>query len=136
MAAANETAGRAVFDAGYMAALHAWSDRIIGEIESRTGLILSGPAINTANLPRCATIGLKVGEPTWATNHPRPRGITHIAQLVCRPEDDAPFVSEAIGVAPEGIRLTALTSWLALWHTQIEAGEAWAVDAFSRHRSV
>ena len=58
-------------------------------------------------MPRCATIGLKMGEPEWATNHPRLRGITHIAQIVRHPEDDAPFVSEAIGVASEGIRLTA-----------------------------
>ncbi len=134
MAAANTAAGRAAFDASYVAALRTWSDRIISEIESRTGFILSGPAIDEASLPRCATIGLKMGDPAWATNHPRPRGITHIVQVVRRPEDDAPFVSEAIGVAPEGIRLTALTDWLAAWRAQIDAGEAWAVDPFRLSR--
>ena len=130
MAAANATAGREVFDAAYMAALRTWSDRIISEIESRTGFILAGSVIDGANLPRCATIGLKMGAPAWAPNHARPRGITHVAQVVRRPEDDAPFVSEAIGEAPEGIRLTALADWLAAWRVQIDAGEAWAVDPF------
>jgi hypothetical protein len=134
MAAVNIAAGRAVFDVSYMAALHTWSDRIIGEIENRTGFIMSGPAIDQTSLPRCATIGLKMGAPAWATNHPRPRGITHIVQVVRRPEDDAPFVSEAIGVAPEGIRLTALTDWLAAWRQQIAAREAWAVDPFGLSR--
>jgi hypothetical protein len=135
MAAANAAAGRDMFDAPCMAALHTWSDRIISEIESRTGFILSGPAIGAASLPRCATIGLKMGEPEWAKNHPRPRGITHIVQVIRRPGDDAPFVSEAIGIVPEGIRLTALRDWLAPWRAQIDAGEAWAMDPFGARRA-
>jgi hypothetical protein len=130
MAAANTAAGRDMFDATYMAGLNTWSDRIISRIESRTGVILSGMAIDAARLPRYATIGLKMGEPEWANNHPRPRGITHIVQVIRRPDDDAPFVSEAIGVAPEGIRLTVLADWLVSWRPAIEAGNSWAVDPF------
>jgi hypothetical protein len=130
MRAENEAAGRAVFGADAIEAMRAWSDRIILEIETRTGFILEGPEIDAASLPRCATIGLRMGEPAWAANYPRPRGITHIVQVVRRPEDDAAFVSEAIGLAPSGIRLTGLSDWLASWQPSIQAGEAWAVDPF------
>src|SRR5689334_16242025 len=58
MEAASSTAGRAVFRAEDVRALQAWSDRIIQEVESRTGFILEGPQITATNLPRCATIGL------------------------------------------------------------------------------
>jgi hypothetical protein len=94
MQAENEAAGRAVFGTDQMRAVDSWSDRIILEIEQRTGFILEGPEITAASLPRCATIGLKIGEPAWATNHPRPRGITHIVQIVRRPEDDAALISD------------------------------------------
>ncbi|MFT4439416.1 hypothetical protein [Caballeronia sp. 15715] len=131
MRAENEAAGRTVFDGDDVDALQAWSDRIIQEIESRTGFILEGREITAFSLPRCAAIGLKMGEPAWASNHPRPRGITHIAQVVRRPEDDAPFVSESFGgsVSP-GISLTPLGEWLALSQPHLSAGEMWAVDPF------
>ena len=131
MQAENEAAGRDVFGADDMLALQVWSDRIIHEVEIRTGFILEGPEITAASLPRYATLGLKMGEPAWATNHPRPRGITHIVQVVRRPEDDAPFVSEAFGGSPlPGISLTPLTEWLAVAQPRIRAGEMWAVDPF------
>ena len=131
MQAENEAAGRDVFGADDMLALQVWSDRIIHEVETRTGFILQGPEIAATSLPRCATIGLKMGEPAWATNHPRPRGITHIVQVVRRPEDGAPFVSEAFGGSPlRGISLTPLTEWLAVAQPRIRAGEIWAVDPF------
>ncbi|NPT41664.1 hypothetical protein GNZ12_10085 [Paraburkholderia sp. 1N] len=122
---------RRVFAAHDIEALHVWSDRIIHEIERRTGFILQGAEITADTLPRCAAIGLKMGDPAWAINLPRPRGITHIVQIVRRPEDDAPFVSEAFGgsVAP-GIRLTPLAEWLARSHPHTLANEVWAVDAF------
>jgi hypothetical protein len=127
MQSENEAAGRDVFGADHMLALQVWSD----EVEIRTGFILEGPEITAASLPRYATLGLKMGEPAWATNHPRPRGITHIVQVVRRPEDDAPFVSEAFGGSPlPGISLTPLTEWLAVAQPRIRAGEMWAVDPF------
>ena len=131
MRAENEAAGRAVFGAEDVEALQAWSDRIIQEIETRTGFVLEGQEITALSLPRCATIGLKMGEPAWASNHPRPRGITHIVQVVRRPEDDAPFVSESFGgsVSP-GISLTPLGEWLALSQPRLRASEMWAVDPF------
>lgn len=83
MQAENEVAGYEVSSAGD---LQAWSDRIIHWIETRTEFILEGRYITSHSLPRCATIGLKIGEPAWANNHPRLRGITHIVQVVRRPE--------------------------------------------------
>jgi hypothetical protein len=129
--AENEAAARAVFAADDMQALHVWSDRIIHEIGHRTGFMLQGAELTAPTLPRCATIGLKMGDPAWAVNHPRLRGITHIVQIVRRPDDDAPFVSEAFGgsVAP-GISLTPLAQWLARSQPSILANEVWAVDAF------
>ncbi|MFM0206669.1 hypothetical protein PQQ96_04615 [Paraburkholderia sediminicola] len=130
-AASRSAASRMLFAVDDIDALHVWSDRIIHEIERRTGFILQAAEITAHTLPRCATIGLKMGDPAWAANHPRPRGITHIVQVVRRPEDDAPFVSEAFGgsVAP-GISLTPLTEWLARSQPHILANEVWAVDAF------
>lgn len=131
MQAENEAAGRAVFVSGAIEALQVWSDRIIQEIETRTGFVLEGGKITVHSLPRCATIGLKVGEPSWANNHPRLRGITHIVQVVRRPEDGAPFVSESFGgaVSP-GISLTPLEEWLAQSRPHLGAGEMWAVNPF------
>ncbi|WP_154677912.1 hypothetical protein [Paraburkholderia nodosa] len=129
MQAENKAAGCAVFASGDVDALQVWSDRIIQEIEIRTGFVLEGEAITVHSLPRCATIGLKMGEPSWADNHPRSRSITHIAQVVRRPEDGAPFVSESFGgaVSP-GISLTPLEEWLAQSGPHLRAAEMWAVD--------
>jgi hypothetical protein len=131
MQAENEATGRAVFGSGDVEALQVWSDRIIQEIEIRTGFVLEGGEITIHSLPRCATIGLKMGEPSWATNHPRPRGITHIVQVVRRPEDDAPFVSESFGgaVSP-GVSLTPLEEWLSQSPSHLCADGMWAVDPF------
>ena len=131
MEAENAAAGRPVFARADVAAMRAWSDRIVAEIETRTGFILEGPEVSAGNLPRCATIGLKLGKPDGMANHPRPRGITHIAQVVRRPQDDASFVSESIGSAvPPGIRLMPLMDWFALMQARIRADEVWAVDPF------
>ena len=131
MQAENDAAGREMFGADDMLALQTWSDRIIHEIEIRTGFILEAGEITAASLPRCATIGLKMGAPAWAANHPRPRGITHIVQVVRRPEDNAPFVSESFGGSTlPGISLTPLVEWLVLAQPRIQAGEMWAVDPF------
>jgi hypothetical protein len=131
MQAENAAAGRAVFNADDRLALHSWSDRIIQEIGTRTGFILEGREITADNFPRCATVGLKMGEPAWANNHPRSRGITHIVQVVCCPEDGAQFVSESYGgsVSP-GISLTPLAEWLASSENHLRAGEMWIVDPF------
>jgi hypothetical protein len=96
-----------------------------------TALLLSR-ALQAQNdaLPRCATIGLKIGNPAWAINHPRPRGITHIVRVVRRPGDGAPFVAESFGGSVSGIRLTPLAQWLARAQPAIGANKAWAVDAF------
>jgi hypothetical protein len=128
--AQNEAAGRTLFAADDIDALHSWSDRIIAEIGQRTGYMLEGTAITADALPRCATIGLKIGKPAWAINHPRLRGITHIVQVVRRPDDDAPFVSESFDGSVSGIRLTPLAQWLARAQPTIGASEAWAVDPF------
>ncbi|WP_233836078.1 hypothetical protein [Paraburkholderia sp. ZP32-5] len=131
MQAENEAASRPLFRADDIRALHTWSDRIIEAIETRTAFVLAGPQIATHNLPRCATLGLKMGEPAWANNHPRPRGITHIVQVVRRPEDDAPFVSESFGgSAAPGIGLTPLAEWLARMQPYLCSGAMWAVDPF------
>ncbi|MFK4448730.1 hypothetical protein ABH944_008789 [Caballeronia udeis] len=131
MQAENDAAGREMFGADDMLALQTWSDRIIHEIEIRTGFILEAGEITAASLPRCATIGLKMGAPAWAANHPRPRGITHIVQVVRRPQDDAPFVSEAFGGSSQpGISLAPLAEWLVLEQPRIRAEEMWVVDPF------
>jgi hypothetical protein len=131
MQAENEAAGRTRFRADDVSALHAWSDRIIEEIETRTGFILEGSEITARSLPRCATIGLKTEDSAWTANHPRPRGITHIVQVVRSPQNDAPFVSESFGGStPPGLTLTPLADWLTLWQPRLSAGEAWAVDPF------
>jgi hypothetical protein len=131
MQAENKVAERVVFRTDDVDALKAWSDRIIQEIETRTSFLLVGPAISASSLPRCATIGLKLGEPEWARNHPRSRDITHVVQLVRRPDDDAVFVSESFGGStPPGVSLTPLTDWLGKWRPSLLAGEAWAVDPF------
>jgi hypothetical protein len=131
MQAENEAMERTVFGSGDVEALQVCSDRIIQEIEIRTGFVLERREITIHSLPRCATIGLKVGEPSCANNHPRHRGITHIVQVVRRPEDGAPFVSESFGgaVSP-GVSLTPLEKWLVQSRPYLRAGEMWAVDLF------
>ena len=131
MAAENEAAGRTMFVAEDVAAMQAWAERIIMEIETRTGFILEGPAVFAGSLPRCATFGLRLGDATGLADHPRPRGITHIAQLVRRPDDDEPFVSDSISTAvPPGIRLTPLADWLSLVQSRLRPADVWAVDPF------
>ncbi|WP_322029525.1 hypothetical protein [Paraburkholderia sp. J76] len=131
MQAENEAAGHPVFAPSDVEALQAWSDRIIQEIEVRTGFVLEGEEITFHSLPRCATIGLKLGKPSWANNYPRRRGITHVVQVVRRPEDSAPFVSESFGGAVlPGVSLTPLEEWLVQAEPQLRAGEIWAVDPF------
>jgi hypothetical protein len=136
MEAENAAAGNTMFASDDIAAMHAWSDRIISEIERRSKLLIVASDIAAANLPRCSTIGLKWGKPAWANNHPRSRDITHIAQLVRRPTDDEAFVSESIniGLSP-GVRLTPLQEWLDEWKPSIRAGDAWAVNPFAMGRS-
>ena len=142
MQAENDMAGRTIFSADDIRATQSWSDRIIEEIATRTGFILQGRGITANNLPRCATMGLKMGKPEWAKNHPRSRGISHVVQIVRSPQDDAAFVSESFGspVSP-GIRLTPLDQWLADAQPRLDAAEVWAVDAFqsgakkTRHRT-
>jgi hypothetical protein len=131
MRAENKLSGRKVFSVSDVDALQSWSDRIIQELESRTAFILEGAQINARTLPRCATIGLKIGAPDWASNHPRLRGINHIVQVVRRYGDDAAFVSESFGglVSP-GICLTPLEEWLVQAQPRLDAGEMWAVDPF------
>ena len=131
MQAANGAAGRTVFRDEDIAAIQVWSDRIIEEVAQRTGFILEAGDIFARSLPRCAAIGRKIGDPAWANNHPRSRGINHIVQIVRRPTDDAAFVSESFGGSVRrGILLTALPDWLAAMRPYVIAGEIWAVDPF------
>jgi hypothetical protein len=132
MTAANQASGRDVFSADAIGAIDTWSDRIIEVIEARTGHILTGDRLSAETLPRFATIGLRQGGGAWAANHPRPRGITHVVQIVRRPSDGAAFVSEAQGwAAPCGLRLMPLAEWLHVTRDYLREGEAWAVDPFA-----
>lgn len=131
MRAENESAGRTIFDEQDLQSLLSWSDRIIHEIEVRTRFILAGQDIEKLALPRFATIGLKMGNPAWANNHPRTRGITHIAQVVRRPTDGSPFVSESFGGSVEpGVSLTPLDEWLTCANARVDASGIWVVDPF------
>lgn len=132
MAAANRNARRPLFSGADMAAVHSWSDRIIENLERRSGFVLSGDQIAVAELPPYATIGLQQGGGAWAKNHPRPRGITHVVQIVHRPGDHAPFVSEAQGMEqPYGIRLLPLAEWIEQSRDSLHVDKAWAVDTFT-----
>jgi hypothetical protein len=132
MEAANRTVDKELFSSGAIAAVHTWSDRMIEELEQRSGWIVEGNRITQATLPLYATIGLRQGRGTWAENHPRPRGITHVAQVIRRPGDGAPFVSESQGWSePHGLRLMPLANWLDVTRAYLKTGEAWAVDAFA-----
>lgn len=131
MTAADRGRVPAPFEEDDRRAVDTWSDRMIAELERRFGFLLEGDRISLEALPPYATIGLCQGGGEWATNRPRPRGITHIVQLVRRPCDDAAFVSEAQGWdEPTGIRLTPLSDWLDMTREHLTLGRAWAVDAF------
>lgn len=133
MEAANRAAAIELFASDDVAAVHTWSDRMIEELERRSGWILQGDEITFDMLPSYATIGLQQGGGAWAKNHPRPRGITHVVQVVRRHDDGAPFVSEAQGWSePHGLRLMPLAAWLDVTQAYIKCGEAWAVDAFAQ----
>ncbi len=134
MEAANRASGRTPFTDHDVAAVDTWSDRLIEELAQRSGYILEGDRISLDTLPPYATIGLRQGGGAWAKNHPRPRGITHVVQIVRRPEDGAPFVSEAQGWSePRGLRLMSLPAWLDVTRAYLKRGEAWAVNAFVEH---
>lgn len=132
MRAANHSSGAELFSSGDIAAIHTWSDRLIQEVEIRTGFIMEGDKITATDLPPYATIGLKQGGGAWAENHPRPRGITHVVQVVRNPDDGTPFVSEAQGWSePLGLRLMPLVDWLEVTNAYLRVGGSWAVDPFS-----
>jgi len=132
MEAANRVGTAELFGPDQIAAVQTWSDRMIEEIERRSNWILEGDTIASDTLPLFATIGLRQGGGAWAMNHPRPRGITHVVQVVRRVGDGAPFVSEAQGWAdPFGLRLTPLDAWLDRTRSYLKRGEAWAVNAFA-----
>jgi hypothetical protein len=136
MEAANRAAAVELFGRDDIAAVQTWSDRLIEELERRSGWVLEGDEITLGALPPYATVGLRQGGGAWATNHPRPRGITHVVQLVRRVDDGAPFASEAQGWSePYGLRLMPLAAWLDLTQAYIKRGEAWAVDAFAERGS-
>ena len=136
MDAANRAVDRRLFRNDDIAAIGTWSDRIIEQLERRTGWILEGDRVSLDTLPLYATIGLRQGGGDWAKNRPRPRGITHIVQVVRRPGDGAPFVSEAQGWAePRGLRLMPMADWLDVTRAHLKRGEAWAVDAFAEPRA-
>jgi protein-tyrosine-phosphatase len=135
MHAMNDAFASEVFSAEDIAGISTWSDRMIEVVERRTGFVLEGDRINPDNLPRFALIGLRQGGGAWAANHPRPRGITHVAQIVRRPDDDAPFVTESQGwEKPYGLRLLPLADWLEITRDWLKPGEAWAVDPFAATR--
>ncbi|MBW0003175.1 MAG: hypothetical protein JO216_06780 [Hyphomicrobiales bacterium] len=133
MNAANQRANRTLFNSEDVEAIQTWSDRMIEELERRFGKILGGDQITLESLPSYATLGLRQGGGDWAKNHPRPRGITHVVQIVRRPQDGARFVSESQGWAePCGVRLVPLTEWIEVTREFIKPGEAWAVNAFAK----
>ena len=133
MEAANRVGAAELFEPEEIAAVHTWSDQMIENLQRRSNWILEGDEIALDTLPPYATIGLRQGGGAWALNHPRPRGITHVVQVVKRIDNGAPFVSEAQGWAePYGLRLAPLAAWLDLTRAYIKRGEAWAVNAFAK----
>lgn len=125
-------APHALFGHKDVTAVHTWSDRIIENLEQRSGFILPGDRITVDALPPYATIGLQQGGGAWATNHPRPRGITHVVQIVRRPSDGSPYESEAQAMSePFGLRLTPLAEWLERTRDYLTSDKAWAVNALS-----
>lgn len=121
-----------VFPAVFINALATWSDRQIQVIADRSGGLMKGAEISEVSLPALATIGLNLGHSGWETNHPRPRGINHIVQVVRRPSDGAAFVSEALGFPKRrGVLLTPLGEWLDWSKAWIKAGTVYAGAPFS-----
>lgn len=136
MAAANREAARCLFSDVDMAAVHTWSDRLIENLKRRSGFILTGDQITVDAVASYSTIGLQQGGGAWAENHPRPRGITHIVQIVHRPGDHAPYVSEAQGmIQPYGLRLLPLAEWVERSRDDLKPGVAWAVNPFVPRRT-
>ncbi len=136
MAAANRQAGRSLFNDADVAAVHTWSDRLIENLERRSGFILLGNQITATELPLYAAIGLQQGGGAWAKNHPRPRGITHVVQIVHRPGDQAPYVSEAQGMTqPYVLRLLPLAEWIERTRDYLKPDMAWAVNPFALQMS-
>jgi hypothetical protein len=135
MQAENEARSRGLFGSDHLAAVDAWSDRIIGNLEQRGGGLVAGQAITASALPRIATIGLNLGTFGWEGNRPRTRGINHVVQVVRRPGDDVAFVTEAVGLEERcGLFLTPLADWLAWAQPFIRDGRAWAADPFASSR--
>ncbi len=133
MKAVDSSAGVEVFRDDEIAAVDTWSDNMIEVLWQQSGWMLAGGDITAEALPPFATIGLQQGGGAWANNRPRPRGITHVVQLVRRPRDGARFVSEAQGWAkPAGLRLLPIEEWFDVTRAYIAPGKAWAVDAFAR----
>lgn len=132
MKAANGVVSPHRFSDDDVAFIDTWSDRMIEAVERQTGWVLEGDEIAPGKLPPYATIGLRQGGGAWANNRPRPRGVTHVVQLLQRPSDGAGFVTEAQGWAkPYGLRLIPLADWLEVTRPYLKRGEAWAVDAFA-----
>ena len=132
MRAENSASGKGTFDETDIRACVAWSDRIVLEIETRTPTLIVGRDITAESLPSYATIGINLGTLGWETNFPRTRGINHIVQVVRRPADQMPFVSEAMGPDGKGgLRLMPIDQWLAAFDHCISGGNAWAVDPFA-----
>ena len=129
MEAENIALGLSAFSATSIASVQTWSDRIIDVVHTRTHYLLQGEEVCAQRLPRSATIGLRMGVPSWANNYPRIRGITHIAQVVHSCRDDAAFVSEAYGGSERnGLLLAPLAEWLDLMHPYVRNGDVWVVD--------
>jgi hypothetical protein len=61
MEAANRAAAGELFSSSDVAAINTWSDRMIEELERRSGWILEGNGIVLGALPPYATIGLRQG---------------------------------------------------------------------------
>lgn len=137
MKAVNASVAKTAFKSDDIAAVSTWSDHMIEVLERQSGWILEGSEITADALPAFATIGLQQGGGAWANNHPRPRGITHVVQVVRHPHDGKRFVSEAQGWAkPYGLRLLPLEDWFEMTRAYIIPGKVWAVDAFARVQSL
>lgn len=131
MQAANAIEGSKTFSASDFIMVQTWSDRMIEVLECRSGSIVEGDRIGLETLSPYATIGLQQGGGAWAVNHPRPRAITHVVQIVRDPVSGVPFVSEAqVWAEPRGLRLMPLADWLELTQPYLQTGKAWAVNAF------
>jgi hypothetical protein len=75
--------GQEKFTTDDITRVFSWSDRIIQEIEARTGAILEGNQIAPEVLPRFATVGLRQGGGDWAKIIPGPAA----SLILCRSWD-------------------------------------------------